>query len=464
MIDRRSSIIRRLTPALHGVVFVALFVWAFAIFDAARLRVAFHGDESLKIATGRYFGYFFLDRDFDHPAWQRSHDTLTQPPGFRYIVGAGLWLQGHRLEALNQPYNWSDPEGQNRREGRVPSSTVLMDARRVAVLFSAGAVALLYVVGVQLGAPLAGVAAALLVGASPYLREHFTRALAESPLVFFMLAALALSLWIFRRRPPRFGVTSAVVMGLILGLGTMTKLTAVLSAPALGAACLGAALAARLRGDHRGWWRPLTWGAAATLLGWALFVALNPFLWPAPARRTGDLFRYRQFEIDRQMRNHPNVAVRDLGDRVTLILDRALVRRTWASTTLHVPVDVALAAIGLGALFLLSWRDWRQRGLIGPAAVVIVWLLAYLVGMTWGYGYDQARYIAPIFLLAALLSGVGAEALLRSSITVWRLAPEAVSRYIRRAPVSEATPLHAQTIRAPHPGYHGGRSNVWSNR
>ena len=449
---------------MHGLVCLALFIWAFAVFDAARLRVAFHGDESIKIAMGRYFGHFFLDRDFAHPAWQRSHDTLTQPPGFRYIVGAGLWLQGHRLEALNQPYNWRDPETQNRREGRVPTSTVLMDARRVAVLFSAAAVALLYVVGVQLGAPLAGIVAALLAGASPYLREHFTRALAESPLVFFTLAGLVLSVWIFRRSPPRFGLVSAIGTGFILGLGAMTKLTAVLSAPALGAACLGAALATRLRGDHRGWWHPLVWGTTAALLGWALFVALNPFLWPAPVGRTADLFRYRQFEIDRQMRNHPNVAIRDLGDRVTVILDRALVRRTWASATLRVPVDVPLAAIGVGSLLLLSWRDWRQRRLIGPAAVVILWLLAYLVGITWGYGYDQARYVAPVFLLAALLSGLGAETLLRLGVTIWRLAPEVVSRYIRRSPASGAPPRHARALPTPHPRYHRGSSDLWSNR
>lgn len=449
--------------ALHGVVFAALFVWAFAVYDAARLQVAFHGDESLKIATGRYFGYLFLDRDFAHPAWERGHDTLTQPPGFRYVVGAGLWLQGHRLETLNQPYNWRDPEGQNRREGRVPTTTVLMDARRVAVLFSAGAVALLYVVGAQLGAPLAGAVAALLAGASPYLREHFARALAESPLVFSMLAALALSLWVFRRRPPHFGVGSAIAVGLTLGLGTMTKLTAVLSAPALGAACLGAALAARLRGEGR-WWRPIAWSGATTLIGWGLFVAVNPFLWPAPVERTADLFRYRQFEINRQMRNHPNVAIRDLDDRLTQILDRALVRRTWASSTLQFPLDVPLATLGLGSLLVLSWRDWRGRQMIGPPAIVVLWLLAYLVGVTWGYGYDQARYVAPVFLLAALLSGLGVEALLRGSVTAWRLAPQVASRYIRRAPASEPPPRHAQTLRTPHAQYHGGRSDVWSDR
>ena len=425
----------------HAMVFLALFGWAFAHFDAARLGISFHGDESLKIAMGRYFQHFFLDRNFADPAWAEDHDTLTQPPGFRYIVGAGLWLQGHDLERLNRPYNWEDQPAQNRREGRVPTPEVLMDARRVSALLAAGSIAMLYVVGTLLGTPLAGVVAALLAGASPYLPEHFARALAESSLAFFVLLGLALSMAAFRRarhRPGGFGAASALGVGVALGAALLTKLTAVLAAPALGFACLGAALGSGIAGERRSWWRPLAWGASALLLGWGLFVLLNPFLWPAPPQRTAALFSYRQFEMDRQMRNHPGDAIHSPVERLRLVLDRSLVRRTWASFTLRVPLDVPLTALGLAALGAVAWRDWRGSSdprdgerRVGPAALFLLWSLAFLLGTVWGYRYDQARYVVPVFLLATVLTGLGVETLLRLAARAWGLGARGQGAGIR---------------------------------
>ena len=358
-----------LHASLHGLVALALFGWAFATFDAARPHVGVGGDEQDWLATTRYFRYLFLEGDLAHEEWGENYWTLTHPPVFRYVLGAGLWLQGHDLSNVRRR-NWA------------PTEAMRMDARRVTALYGAGAIALLYVVAVQLGAPLGGLVAALLAGASPYLRQHFVRASAESTLAFFLLAVLVLCLVVFRRPSNGFSLRSGALAGLVLALAVGSKLTAILSGPPLGLACLGATLAARARGERRDGWRPLAWGCTLALACWGLVVVLNPFLWPDPLGRTAAMLRHRQDQIRLQQKRTPEAAVHDPRDRPALVLAHALVNRTWANTTLRLPLDVPLAAVGLVSLGATALRDWRGARQIGPSALVLLWLLSYLVGIT----------------------------------------------------------------------------------
>jgi hypothetical protein len=201
----------------------------------------------------------------------------------------------------------------------------------------------------------------------------------------------------------------------------MSKLTAILSAPALALACGGAALAARARGERRGWWRPLRWGLMLGVASWGLFVALYPFLWPDPPGRTLALFLQRDREMRERQIRAPGEAVDDPRDRLVLVLRTALVDRTWANTTLYLPLDVLLAVHGLISLGAVARRDWRSARRVGPAALFLLWALAYLVGTVWGYGLHRDRYVVPLFLLAALLSGLGAQWLVARGLENWSL-------------------------------------------
>lgn len=414
---------------VHGLVALAVFVWAFAVLDAARPGVEFQPDESNQIYTVYYFAYF-VKGDWDNEAWRELYYVLTHPPGHRYVLGAGLWLQGHDPEKV------SNQELENRRRRRPPSEVVLRDARRVSIAFGAGAIALLYVVGAQLGLAPAGIVAVLLAGASPFLQDHLVRAVMESPLAFSMMVALALSLAAFGRATGGFGVGNGVLTGLALGLGLLNKLTAVLSFPALGLACLGTALVARRRSNEQdaprpsplpprpaSWWRPLVWFGVVGLFCWGLFVAVNPFLWSDPLGRTAAMFRQRGYELlERQQRRIPQDAVPNPLDRPGLVLGHTLVNKTWANTTLGVPIDVPLAAVGSAVIGMMAWSDWRHARRIGPAAVFGLWALTYLLGIIAGYGMDWDRYAVPLFLPAALLSGVGVQWLVQRGRSTMRLA------------------------------------------
>jgi hypothetical protein len=418
-LSRLREVLARHSTLVHALVAVGLFAWALGLFNAARAGVELQGDESSSISMSSYFRTLFLERNTRPGAWSPGYYTLTQPPGFRHVLGAGLWLQGHDLATLNEPFDWRYPNDLEwqRQHGRLPTDEILRDARTVAILFGAGAVALLYVVAVQLDLPIGGIAAALTVSANPYIQLHFGRAKAESTFAFFLLLSVVLVLRSFGRPAGGPRLWDAVPAGLALGLALSTKLTGILSIPALGLACLLAILSRRPGSRLRGLSvRPLGWGCVAVAVCCALFVALNPFLWRDPLGRTYALFEFRRVEMIGQQQSYPDDAVYDLDDRVTRVLRRALVDDTWATTALGVPLDVPLAAIGLITLGIMAASDWRRTRHVGPASVFVLWLHAYLFGTIWGYSLDWERYVLPVYLFAALTSGIGLSVLLQHAL------------------------------------------------
>jgi hypothetical protein len=423
-------LLSRHSVVLHGFVALALFAGMLARFDDARARVGFHGDESNSIKAGQYFGYLFLDRDPWHEAWGRSNPTLTHPMGYRHVVGLTLWLHGHDLKSVNNWYDYGADRETNRLNGRVPSGEVLDDARSASVLFAAGVVALLYVLAVQLGAPLAGLAAALAVAAAPYAALHLVRAKSDSAFAFFMLLGLVLCLRAFGSRD--FSTRSAATVGLVLGLALSMKLTAILSLPVLGLACLLSALP-RTTGPRPAGLsvRPLVCGCVAVAACFAVFVALNPFLWPDPVGRTVAQFEFRRDEMLGQQRRRPADAVHDLTDRAERVLGNALVKQTSSRIFTGVPLDVPFAAVGLTWLAAVARREWLRGRQVGPAALFLLWGFSYLAGTVSGYLIDYNRYVMPVFLLAALASGIGLRVALRRALHVWtrRVAPTFRARH-----------------------------------
>ncbi len=150
----------------------------------------FEADEADYVATSRYFGYLFLQRDVSRSEWGSNHWTRTQPPLTRYIIGAWLTATGHDLESLNQPYvSTASSFEVNRRKGRVPDDDVLALARQPMVLLGAGAVTAIFAITALLAGPIAGLVAVALALTSPFLRYTFVHAWAEAPLACFMLLA-----------------------------------------------------------------------------------------------------------------------------------------------------------------------------------------------------------------------------------------------------------------------------------
>jgi hypothetical protein len=187
----------------------------------------------------------------------------------------------------------------------------------------------------------------------------------------------------------------------------------------------------------------VAWVGLACLICWTFFVAINPFLWPDPAGRTAAMFEYRRDEMLIQQRNSPGEAVHGLADRANRVLRHALVKQTWANDALGVPLDVPFAAIGLTWLAAVARREWLRGRHVGPSLLFLLWGSTYLAGTVLGYLLDWNHYVMPVFLLAALTSGIGLSAALHWVFRplACRVAPTFQSRHVEPAPeVSAAQP------------------------
>jgi hypothetical protein len=401
------------------VLVLALALSTVVVLHRQALRQPFSIDESRWIATSRYFWITFIDRDLLGPAWQPGYIVLTHPPVARYIIGFGLWLQGWSPEDLNGRYDTDRSRDFNRRAGNIPSRELLDAARRVVLVFAVGATLLLYPIGRSLAGPVAGAAAVVLALANPLLATLWTRALAESVLAFFCL----LVFWLATRvavlaeaKRPRF--LWPLSLGISAGLGTATKLSGALVG-------VGLVLFVLLRLVAR-WWTHRTWtgigpwtdaGMAAVLT----FVLVNPLLYPNPAIRTLMLFEHRRDEMEQQALGTPRLAIPDdLRVRSAMMFRRTFLDWGTFDERFGAPIDAPLAAVGLGATLVATWRSVRRRVPPGPPTLLLCWTLAVYVVSTVNLGFDSSHYFAPPLMVAVLLEAVALATLALGAVRIAR--------------------------------------------
>lgn len=393
----------------HALATLGVFLVALAVLSIEASSAGFEADEADYVATSRYFGYLFLQRDVSRKEWGSNHWTRTQPPLTRYVIGAWLTGYGYDLETMNQPYvSTASSYEVNVQKGRVPTDDVLARARQPMVLLGAGAIALLYLLGLLLGGPVAGLAAVALALSSPFLRYTFVHAWAEAPLSYFLLlAALLASLGARRVQAGVDWLWWGLGLGVVLGLASATKLTGIVGILiVLGVAAILAALRWRAEGRPAAR-RAVLWAGCAAAVAVVLMVALNPYLWRGPISGFAGMIEERRTEMADQQQQWPEFAVLDVRDRPWLMAVGTTRFGPWAEMpALAVPLGLGFAALGL----------WALRGRLSPrapeptAAMLLAWLSGYALAIFGGLGLSYPRYFLPACLLLLPLTGAGVVA------------------------------------------------------
>jgi hypothetical protein len=423
-----SSVPSRVSLLAEAALILALLLFAAVKYPS--FTVPFNNvDESRAIARSRYFWTTFVQHDIAGADWQPNYQVLTHPPLARYILGLGLALQGWSPHRINRYHDeglttwmidasffqapvdqvrivdWTDGSEDAAPGSGWPSPELLAAARRVSLLLALGALLSMYLVGRQLGGPVAGILALVIALVNPLLATLWTAANQEGALAAISLMSLWLAL-LSVSQPYRewAGSRGAIGVGLAVGLSMATKLTATLGAAGIALFALvqqSAAVEPSVRARRIGaWFLSL---ATAVLV----FVLVNPLLYPDPVGRTVMLFQFRAHEMGIQQAYWPDQMMPvDLGARASLIVTSVFERYPSWPSPVNLPLDALFAAIGFGLVSIRSIHEIAVRRTPGPFALSLCWGGAIYVGTILGMGMDWWQYYVPLVTVKALMQAL----------------------------------------------------------
>lgn len=248
---------------------------AFGLFAFGLYAESF-ADEDAYITQSYYADVFFRGH-FNDWRWL-DLPAYDLPPLPKYLIGLSLrWCQIPMPRPINAHY-WYD------RYKPFGGAVALTAARAPIICVGALGCVAMFACGALIKDDRMGVIAAILLMLNPLFRLHAHRAMSDIPCETFMLAALWLALWAWRRAwSGRIGVASwllSMFAGLAAGLALLSKFNGFLALMIIGAWSGAAVLAPGLNLP-----RKLTIAAGAiltSLVALALFVALNPFMTAQP--------------------------------------------------------------------------------------------------------------------------------------------------------------------------------------
>ena len=425
LVSRRSVSWRRLG---RGALLIALallvgFVSLRGSFREVE-RTPYFNDESRWINRADFL------KETLHPFsafWEDRYIVRAQPPMGSYIIGLGLLVQGQDLNTNNPwifEYGFSPDISWNVIDGAMPSRADLFAARRTNAVAGAVAVVSLFLLVAEFTNWLGGIAGALFLAVNPL--QLYLSSLGVSDELFVALFALSALAALFFARAPSW--PRALLLGLLIGMGTSTKLSPIFVGFALaagGAALVIQPLINRLPKVGRLWRAiPGTNAPNSARVGWMLitvplvamlfcFVTF-PYLWPAPRTRTLFLFDYRASEMDAQAQLFPSAAIDNRIEALKRIWEQF--QNSYSTTAKYTHLlhghaggyidqhgfDVPLGAIGLALLAVIVIR----RGIMSPSFLAAFVLICEAGVITLALRVDFERYYGPILFVLAVGVGV----------------------------------------------------------
>lgn len=320
-----------------------------------------------------YFAKLFAQRKRDDPAWL-EYMAFDLPPLPKYMIGASLWEHGYPLPTADQARAWY----QNTSLRFDPPGGLAAAKRPFAMAGALGCVAL-YGIGVLAFGIRAGLVAGLFLTINPLYTLHARRAMSDVPCEAFMLAALFVALWSWKRWLKGSGWPIAAIapisVGALVGLALLAKLSGTLALIVIAAWAIVGCLA------KSSGWRRL--GNAVSCLAVpvataAVFVALNPFLTAHPKHPMPP--------------NFAEIAAKSMVERAEMMFRLRLQvaadqQRMFPHNALHLPAEkvsvMAVQGFGRFGPFGPAESDSRNRFDLNQDRGGFIWLPCVGIGLIW---------------------------------------------------------------------------------
>ncbi|MBI3182666.1 MAG: phospholipid carrier-dependent glycosyltransferase [Myxococcales bacterium] len=356
---------------------------------------------------------FELVRDLSPPLrWEGAYHELNlrdwgnkNPPVGKLLIGAAVAPFREGEEPIRFMWEWPFDYQSNLAAGNIPPFRLLTPARVTVAFFGGLTLLLSYLCAVRLlERRWLAILAPVLLWSLMAFETHSTRVFTDIPQLALLLAAVAaFQKHLASGRAAYFWSSLA-----LMGLSCAVKFSSGPLVVATAAFCL----LARRQPPGKRLWRAL----AVMLVPFAVFVAVNPYLYPDPIGRTVGLIRV--WSVSKKLQQGvPAVApeaVKSPGRKLALVTAKAVLRPEHSDWVAH-SLDsgrlwlwglAGLAAVAALLRFRIRLGATRARLAAALGTSVAAVALAFLLG-------------APGILLPAL-AGAGLLHLARTSRSLWR--------------------------------------------
>jgi len=380
-------------------------------------EVEFHPDESLWIGTSDSFEAF-LKMEFNSSTWDISYWTLTQPPITRYIIGFFRYMGGYQRPDLNQIWNFNRGNQYNIRNGAMPSDGLLWWSRLPMAALACASILLVFMMLNKTSDFFAGYIWIGLILLNPYFFLHLRRAMGESPLLFFTIITLFLSAQGLRSakangiNDKKIAITYIGLAGIASGLAWASKLNgATLIVSNIMTSILLAYITSNNRKDKIKF--SILFSTISGLLSIATFVAVNPFLWPAPVQRTQMMFENRIKEMEEQSVTYSG-SYMDPKQRVDLIPARVF--SDYASLKSRLVLNMGLFIFGVYVVIKSAWETTHSGK--GETFYIPLFTISFFTSVPIVFSsLDWDRYyLFPVFFTTLIIAIALARIATRSII------------------------------------------------
>lgn len=379
--------------------------------------IEFHPDESQWIATSHIFESY-VRMEFNSEAWDQYYLNVHQPPVACYVIGIGRFIGGYRRPDLNPPWNFERGRKFNERVGAVPSDGLLWWSRLPMAILGILSIMLGFLI-LRKSSTVAAYTWLGLIIFNPYFSLHLRRAMGESSLIFFTMLTLylvtqALALARENGANQKRNITLWLLLaGIASGLAGETKLNgiAILGTNLMIAIILGFLLNEQFKEKiTAAFWNGLSTSAMFLFA----FLAINPFLWPAPFARSVQLFTDRVQGVSWQTTTYSG-SYMDIGQRIPIILTRVF--HDYASLPIPAMFNFILVALGMWITFM-SLRSLLARQDFKPGYVTFLIMAFFAATPIWLSPLDWDRYYIYPVLFATAFTAIAIDRVIHTSLRV----------------------------------------------
>lgn len=379
---------------------ISIFIVVLVVFYFIGINdIEFHGDESQWIATSVVFEVF-LSGDFHSSMWDESHWMLTQPHLPRYVIGLGRWICGIDKSELNPAYDWSVDYKTNKERGNLPSPQLLRCSRFPMEVLAAISICTVFFLLKRMGGYFPSLVWIVLILFSDYFPLMLGRAMGESSLLasitFLMLISYLMLEETVKSVDPIKIYSYMFLFGLGVGLAGSSKLNGF--SLLAGGFLLSIIIAHRLSISKKSKIKFIFFSNLILVFSsLAIWIAINPFLWPSPFSTTLKMFNYRVMEMRKQVELFPLYRINGIFPRIKVLIKRIFQNYSSIRFKGSWIINLFFFSVGFICLLVKSIKDIKVEKLNHTFIVIfIIGLASSLPALITPLDWDR-YYLFPIY-------------------------------------------------------------------